>query len=260
MVEQSLNIVLVQTFLEWENKVANFARLDFHLEKINEADIIVLPEMFLSGFSMNVATTAETMESEGIQWMKKKAIEKNSAICGSLTIQEDAYFFNRFLFVTPDGQIKQYDKRHLFSLSDEPKVFTPGKNRVIIDYKGWRICPMICYDLRFPVWSRNEKDKPYDVLLYVANWPEKRAHAWQSLLIARAIENLCYTIGVNRVGNDGHEIYHAGDSMIIDPLGAVLNHIQDEEKVISMTLHKDLIQKTRERLPFLNDADHFSID
>jgi len=260
MVEQSINIAGIQLDLVWENATANLIAFEEKIAVLKSPDLVILPETFATGFSMNPSKTAQTMNGEAVSWMKKMAKKHHTVVCGSLTIVENEQFYNRFLWVTPDSNVQSYDKRHLFSLTEEPSLFEAGKERLIVTYKGWRFCPMICYDLRFPVWSRNEQSNPYDVLIYVANWPARRAHAWQSLLIARAIENQAYVVGVNRVGNDGSEIEHEGDSMIIDPLGIVVQHAPNQAQTITATLHKKDLDKTRVSLPFLADADSFKIE
>ena len=195
-----INVTLIQSDIIWEDKVSNLKNYQNKISQIESTDLIVLPEMFTTGFSMNPKDISETMSGETIQWMKSNASKMNSAICGSIIIEEDDKYFNRFIWVNPDGSICQYDKKHLFSFAGEDKNYTAGNEKIIIEYKGWKICPLVCYDLRFPVWSRNSED--YDLLIYVANWPTKRKLAWKSLLVARAIENQCYVIGVNRVGKD----------------------------------------------------------
>jgi predicted amidohydrolase len=199
---------------------------------------------------------SENMNGETIQWMKQNAHKMNSAICGSIIIEEDSKYFNRFIWVNPDGSIHHYDKRHLFSFAGENENYTPGNEKIIIEYKGWKICPLICYDLRFPVWSRNSED--YDLLIYVANWPDKRKSAWKSLLTARAIENQCYVIGVNRVGEDSKN-YYSGDSSLINALGETLYTNSHIEEIYSNTISKYDLNKIRTQLPFLNDKDNFKI-
>jgi len=259
MVEQSLNIAVIQTDLVWENAEANLERFGAKIASIEKpVDVILLPEMFATGFSMQPEKMAAEMNGPELTWMKKWAKEKNAALCGSLAIKENNKFYNRLFWVNPTGEVFSYNKRHLFSLSDEPKIYTAGNERLIVEYKGWKICPLICYDLRFPVWARNTD--AYDLLIYSANWPERRIHAWQSLLIARAIENQTYVVGVNRIGNDAHDISHTGDSMIIDPLGMVLQHAESTDTILYASLKKSELEKIRTSLPFLNDADSFSIE
>jgi predicted amidohydrolase len=254
-----MNISLIQTSLAWEDAAANRSMFTDKINAITDpADIIVLPEMFTTGFSMNTSL-AEKMDGETIAWMKSTAQEKNVVLCGSVLIEDDGSFYNRLLWVQPDGSVKHYDKRHLFSLSTEPQTFSPGHEQLIVDYKGWRINLIVCYDLRFPVWIRNTKSDAYDILICVANWPERRNTAWQTLLRARAIENQAYVIGVNRVGNDGSNIYHSGDSAAIDPLGEYLYHKAHDEDTITVSLQRDKLLQIRQQLPFLNDADSFSL-
>jgi len=258
----NLSITLIQSNLHWENIEAN---LEMFTQKIalikNNTDLIVLPEMFSTGFSMRAEQLAEDMaNSKAIAWMRKTAAEKNCVITGSLLLKEDDSFFNRLIWMNVDGTMRQYDKRHLFSLSNEDEAFTPGQERLIVELKGWKICPLICYDLRFPVWARNSTADTYDVLLYVANWPERRVYAWKHLLVARAIENQAYVVGLNRVGNDGNDIYCSGDSMVLDPLGKTLYHKEQDEDIATVELSMEELVKARETLPFLNDADAFLIN
>jgi len=256
---QHLKIALVQTDIVWQNAEQNRIRYTEKINSITDAvDIIILPEMFSTGFSLQPEGISETMEGETVQWVKSLASEKNTAICGSLIISEDNNYYNRFLFVQPSGEIEIYDKRHLFSLAGEEKVYTQGTEKLIINYKGWRICPLVCYDLRFPVWARNIED--YDVLMYVANWPKRRVVAWDSLLKARAIENLCYTIGVNRVGVDANNFEYSGHSAVYDCLGEKLTHsIPNHEGIEIIELQKEHISKVRNQLNFLNDMDDFLV-
>ncbi len=256
MLEQNITIMGVQADLLWENSEANLTRLEELILADNRAvDVIILPEMFATGFTMNPQQFAATENGAEIKWLRKIAAQKQSAICGSLSFNDNGTFYNRFVWVNPDGKIYHYDKRHLFSFAKENTHYTAGSERIIIEYNGWKICPLICYDIRFPIWSRNDKNNPYDLLIYVANFPQSRIYAWQSLLIARAIENQSYVAGINRVGNDGNGIYHSGDSMIIDPMGIVLQHSENEERLVFQTLSKENLKKTRRYLPFLKDAD-----
>ncbi len=256
---QHLKIVLLQVDLVWHNAELNRNQFSKKINSIKEqVDIIVLPEMFTTGFSMQPQKVFESMQGETIKWMQKIALENNTAIAGSIIILEDNKYYNRFIFVHPSGEINKYDKRHLFVLIGEDKVYTSGKEKLIVTYKGWRICPLICYDLRFPIWSRNVED--YDVLLYVANWPKPRIAAWDALLKARSIENLCYTIGVNRVGIDGNNLEYSGHSVAYDSLGKKLTHIKTnlEDKAV-ITLSKKHINEVRNKLNFLNDKDAFEL-
>jgi omega-amidase len=258
-VENILKIAIVQTDIVWQNAKENVKRYSEKINSINEdIDIVVLPEMFSTGFSMEPEGISETMQGETVHWMKNLASDKNAAICGSLIILEDDNFYNRFLFVQPSGEITYYDKRHLFTLAGEERVYTQGNEKLVIDYKGWKICPLVCYDLRFPVWSRNVE--AYDVLLYVANWPKPRIVAWDTLLKARSIENMCYVIGVNRVGVDANGYEYSGHSAAYDSLGEQLTSpISNEEFVEIVTLNKTNLNDVRKRLNFLNDKDSFEI-
>ena len=253
-----LTVSAIQTHLYWENPVQNRVHIEEQISKISsDTDIIVLPEMFTTGFSMDPRLIAETMCGETIQWMQNLAAARNCAVCGSVIIEENGNYYNRFLFVTTD-RIQQYDKKHLFTMAGEHKHYEPGGSRIVIEYKDWRICPMICYDLRFPVWSRN--DLEYDLLIYVANWPKTRIHAWDTLLQARAIENMCYVVGVNRIGLDGYGYEYNGHSGIYDMLGhAMGNSPATKQESVTVTLNKEKLQKVRKKLPFLDDADSFTV-
>lgn len=273
----SIQFSLIQSTLFWENKEANLALFS---EKINSIDqpteIIVLPEMFTTGFSMQPEKFAETMEGPTVDWMRRWAMEKKSIITGSIIIEEGGNYYNRLIWMLPNGQLGYYDKRHLFAYAGEEKKYASGNKRLIASVKGWKINLQICYDLRFPVWARQvlalSSDAAhkvnaaegmggaeYDVLLYVANWPEKRNHAWKTLLCARAIENQCFTIGLNRLGVDGNNIAHSGDSMVVGPQGEVLYHCAYEEDIFHITLQKQELVHTRTQFPFLKDADDFKI-
>ncbi|PZX62907.1 amidohydrolase [Hydrotalea sandarakina] len=259
---KDLRISLVQTHLQWEDIAGNLQQLEAKLQSIPiGTHIVVLPEMFSTGFSMQPERLAETMQGNTILWMKKMAESKKCIITGSLIIQENDCYYNRLIWMLPNGQMGFYDKRHCFAYAGEDKHYTPGNKRLIASVNGWKINVQICYDLRFPVWARQQANNPpeYDVLIYVANWPEKRIHAWKSLLIARAIENQCYVIGVNRIGNDGNGIAHSGDSMAINPLGEILWHEANKEAIGDVTLSSDFLNEVRSRFPFLADADKFSI-
>ncbi|MBT8245676.1 MAG: amidohydrolase [Winogradskyella sp.] len=257
--ENELKIALIQSDLTWENPEDNRNHFTSKIESISESvDLIVLPEMFTSGFTMNASSIAEKMEGDTINWLKALASVKELAIVGSLVVSENNKYYNRLVFVRPNGEIDTYDKRHTFTLAGEHRVYTAGITKTIIDYKGWKICSLICYDLRFPVWARNTED--YDVLVYVANWPKPRINAWDALLKARAIENMSYCIGVNRIGVDatGHE--YPGHSACYNVLGEKLTHIIPNEKGIEIvSLDKKHIKKHREKLNFLNDKDNFSL-
>jgi predicted amidohydrolase len=260
----SLSFTLIQADLSWEDKNLN---LEYFEEKINSVagitNIVVLPEMFTTGFTMNVADNAETMEGETIEWMRNLSVKNKLIITGSIIIKENSNYFNRLIWMLPNGEIGKYDKRHLFAFGEEDKYFSRGNERLIASVNGWKINLMVCYDLRFPVWCRQQPDAgqplEYDVLIFVANWPERRNHAWKTLLVARAIENQCYVIAVNRVGTDGNEIYHSGDSMVVDPLGEILYYQANEEAVFTITLDKAHLQQVREKFPFWKDADAFQL-
>lgn len=259
---QSLAVSIIQSSLFWEDKSRNLAMLEQKIMAITEkTNLVVLPEMFSTGFSMKPAQMAETMEGETIAWMKRIAISKKIILTGSIIIEEDSQYFNRLIWMLPNGTMGYYDKRHLFAFAGEDQHYTAGKKRLITSVNGWRVHLQICYDLRFPVWARQQSSETpeYDLLIYVANWPERRNHAWKTLLTARAIENQCYVIGVNRVGEDGNQIAHSGDSMIIDPLGTVLFSKEKEEVVHSVELTKESLNEIRSKFPFWKDADHFNI-
>ena len=208
---------------------------------------------------MNIRSLAENMDGDTVRWMKNLALEKSANIIGSLVIKEDNQYYNRLIWVQPDGTIHHYDKRHLFRMTDEHKILDDGKNKIIINSQGWKICPLICYDLRFPVWSRKKSRDEFDILIYVANWPESRTYHWRSLLIARAIENQSYVIGVNRTGIDAYGIPFRGDSMIVDPRGQVLCDLKDGEHVLTKTISKSVIEEYRSEFPTWQDADNFKI-
>jgi predicted amidohydrolase len=271
-----LTITTLQTNLVWENKNANLQLLGKKINGLQEkTEIVVLPEMFSTGFSMQPKLFAETMEGETVQWMKEISYSNKIILTGSLIIEENEQFYNRLIWMLPNGEFGYYDKRHLFGLAQEDKYYTAGNKRLIASVKGWKINLQICYDLRFPLWARNRivpieksmEEEPqtapdtrpeFDVLLYVANWPERRSHAWKTLLCARAIENQCYVIGVNRVGVDGNNVSHSGNSLVIDPLGEVLYHMADEEDIFTITLQKEWLNDVRKKFPFWKDADDFN--
>ncbi len=257
---QDLKVAIVQSKLEWEQPEKNRTHFRSVISGISEeVDLIVLPEMFVTGFSMVPEKNAETMDGPSVLWMQELAQKKNSAICGSLIITENGKFFNRFLFVTPEGQISTYNKRHLFTLAGEHETYQQGKDQTLIAYKGWKIRPQICYDLRFPVFIRNT-DR-YDLLIFVANWPETRVNAWDTLLKARAIENLSYVVGVNRVGEDANNLKYNGHSAVYDPLGNEICYpIENDEKVAIVSISKGNVEAVRKQLNFLNDMDNFKIE
>jgi len=298
----SLSITLIQPDLYWEDKAANLEHFETLIGGIKErTQLVVLPEMFSTGFSMRPADLAENMDGPTVAWMKKMAAQKKIILTGSLIIEEEGHYYNRLIWMLPNGQYGTYDKRHRFAYAGEDEQYTPGHRRLIASVNGWKVNLLVCYDLRFPVWSRQQiqelpvpQQSPvppppassdpttssstlatipsptpqsappiapeYDLLVYVANWPERRSHAWKTLLQARAIENQVYVVGVNRVGNDGNNIYHSGDSMVIDPLGEVLYHAHKEESVFTCTLQREKLEEVRTRLPFWKDADQFNIE
>lgn len=253
-----MKLALIQTSLSWENPSENRVSLQEKITSISQyVDLIVLPEMFTSGFTMHPEKVAETMQGETILWLKEMARTKNCAITGSLVIQENRSYYNRLVFVFPSGEIQHYDKKHLFTLAGEDKVYTSGTEKLIVNYKGFKICPLICYDLRFPVFSCNVED--YDLLIYVANWPKPRINAWDILLKARAVENMSYVIGVNRVGTDDNNHEYVGHSQAVDFLGNYIQEPHENEDVFIVELDKEAMLLTRKKLAFLNDIDTFEI-
>jgi predicted amidohydrolase len=287
----TLTVTGIQSDLHWEDRKANLQVFEEKIFSISQpTEIVVLPEMFSTGFSMQPETLAETMEGETVHWMKRVAAKKKIILTGSLIIKDSSpplaketglaspaaslrrprgseAYYNRLVWVLPNGQVGHYDKRHLFAYGDEDQHYTPGEKRLIASVKGWKINLLVCYDLRFPVWSRQSPspsrqvgaEPEYDVLIYVANWPEKRIHAWTTLLRARAIENQCYVFGVNRTGDDGKKIHYTGESMAVDPMGEILYHKKEEEDIFTITLDKSHLEKAREKFPFWRDADIFKI-
>lgn len=252
-----LKIAGIQTNLFWEDKLKNvdlFTQLFEQIER--DTDMVVLPEMFTTGFSMKPEKFAERMSGDTLMWLSVMANKYNFAICGSLILKGQNQYYNRFVFVKPDGEINFYDKKHLFSLGNEQAHYTAGVQNIIIEYLGWKIQPAICYDLRFPNWLRNkavDSNYNYDILIIPANWPERRNTAWKTLLQARAIENQSYVIGINRIGNDGNDIYHSGDSMSCDALGEIIFHTAHEEKINYANFDHDKLYEIRNALPFLKD-------
>lgn len=251
-----LHVTLIQATLVWENATANRANFAKKIERLaSPTDLIVLPEMFTTGFTMHPKTVAETMDGATVKWLQKIAAQANAVVTGSVVITENGQYYNRLLWVRPDGSYDYYDKRHLFTLAGEHEHYQAGTNRLITSLKGWNICPLICYDLRFPVWSRNVEN--YDLLIYVANWPDKRSNAWKALLTARAIENQCYTIGVNRVGEDANGHLYSGDSGVVDYAGMQLVRQSYTEGVLQLVLNASAQQQFRQKLNFLADRDNF---
>lgn len=255
-----LKVCLLQQNLVWENISANLLFFDDLIRSIDTCpDIIVLPEMFTTGFSMNPETFALGMEQEAILKMKEWALLKSAAVCGSMMLKENTKFYNRFIWVEPNGNTLFYDKKHLFRMGEENKHYSPGSNHLLIDFRNWKIAPFICYDLRFPVWIRRTPDFNYDCLLFVANWPTKRTTHWKLLSQARAIENQSYLVAVNRVGTDGYGVTYAGDSQVISPLGEVLFHLENESCVKTLELKKDILEQYRNDFPAFDDADNFQL-
>jgi predicted amidohydrolase len=253
-----LRVTLVQTELAWQDPAANRGRLAAHFRGLRaHSDLVVLPEMFSTGFSMDAERLAEDMDGPTVGWMREEAAALGCAITGSLIVREQGRCYNRLVWARPDGTVEHYDKRHLFRIAGEQDHYAAGARRLVVDLKGWRVCPMVCYDLRFPVWSRNRGD--YDLLLYVANWPQRRAHAWSSLLRARAIENLSYVVGVNRIGRDGNGASYAGDSVVLDFLGQALSSGGSGDRVETAVLDLESLQSYRASFPAHLDADRFEL-
>ncbi len=255
---KNLTTSIVQYNIAWEDKQANFRKIEKLVDQIDTSDLIVLPEMFSTGFSMNVSGLAEKMNGLSVNWMKRLSAQKNAAICGSLIIEEARIYYNRLLFVQPDGQVFWYDKRHLFTMGNEQNYYTSGNQRLIVEFRGFRILPLICYDLRFPVWSRNRND--FDLMVYVANWPTPRRKVWKTLLKARAIENQSYLVAANRTGTDANGINYSGGSYTIDAKGKITRQLaKNEEGILSEKFSLESLQRFRQKFSVLNDADRFSL-
>ncbi len=262
---QPLRVSIVQGATRWHDPSANRAYYGEWMASLPDSDLIVLPETFTSGFSNEAIDSAETMEGQTLAWLREQARRLDAAVCGSVQLRAGTAVFNRMLFVTPDGTARHYDKRHLFRYADEHKRYAAGSERVIVEWRGWRIALLVCYDLRFPVWSRN-RYRPdaggfdYDALVVVANWPSARRHAWRTLLPARAIENLAYCVGVNRVGYDGNDLHYAGDSVVHDFLGQPLVELGAQEQAVTVALDAAALAAHRARFPAWMDADDFSLN
>jgi omega-amidase len=255
--KNKISIALVQTNLYWEDVTSNLDNFSKIIKSIKQkVDIIILPEMFNSGFSMNAKKTSESMSGKSIKWLKETSKHFSSAIISSLAIKENDKYYNRLIWTDPNGDIEYYDKRHTFTLSGESDVFSKGEKNNIIEYEGWKFLPQICYDLRFPVWSRNTTG--FDAIVYIANWPDKRINHWDTLLKARAIENLSYTIGVNITGDDPFNKY-VGHSSVYDPMGQQVTHLTESSETIIVELDKEFVSNTRKNLDFLSDQDKFFI-
>ena len=253
---ENLKITIVQPDIIWEDAEANLRRYSEMLENIEQTDVIVLPEMFATGFSMQSKNLKEKMDGLSVNWMKKLAKEKNASVAGSLIIEDNGNLYNRAIWAFPDAKTQHYDKRHLFSMAEENQHYSAGREKLIVEFRGWKFCPLICYDLRFPVWSRNVEN--YDVLIYMANWPAPRQHVWENLLIARAIENQSYCIGVNRVGNDGAGVNYVGGSAIVSPKGFA-DFEGENETIKTVEISYSELHQFRKSFPILNDRDSFQI-
>ena len=259
-----MNITIIQTQLAWENREKNLQHFEKSVSSISSpTDIIVLPEMFTTGFTMNPEKNAEEHLGEGFKWMQKMAKQKNAIITGSIATKENSNYYNRLFWVEPNGKHDSYDKRHLFRMAKEDEHYTAGTKKIIKQIREWNVCPLVCYDLRFPVWSRNRfknGEWDYDVLIYVANWPEVRSYPWKQLLIARAIENQCYVIGLNRIGKDGNDFAHSGDSMVINPRGEIISKTKaHEESIETISLDMPYLQDFRKVFPVGLDGDGFEL-
>lgn len=254
-----MKIALIQAPLVWESITANVDYFQQQLDNLDAGvDLVVLPEMFTTGFTMNPQAVAQTINGSTLLWMQQLCIVNRWALTGSVVVKEGSRFFNRLYFVFPDGSYQTYDKRHLFSLAGEEKVYQPGTKRLIVEYLGWNICPLVCYDLRFPAFARNNR-QAYDLLIYVASWPDQRIYAWDALLKARAIENMSYTIGVNRTGTDENNNVYSGHSQALDFLGQYIVEPQTGEAVVYLQIQRDEQDRIRKKLAFLNDADNFEL-
>lgn len=261
---QNLNVCLFQTDILWENRDENLSAYALKLNHLKaKPDLIVLPEMFATGFSMNSAICAEEEDGPILNWMRTMAKKHQCDLTGSAMIEDGNLLYNRLFWVKPDGSYNTYNKRHLFRFGREHEYYAPGSEKLIVELKGWKLCPLVCYDLRFPVWAKNTYSNhqfEYDCLIYIANWPERRAHHWKSLLMARAIENLSYCIGVNRIGVDGNGLSHAGNTMLADPLGQLLHPLKDhQEGLIEMVLDSTILTDWRSRFNVGQDWDSFQI-
>lgn len=256
--QDNIQLLIVQMQIFWHDAKANCQQIEQKLQKdVQPHDIVLLPEMFNSGFSMQPNKVAETMSGETMTWLRNMAKKYDCVIVGSLAIKENGQCFNRMVWMNADGTYQYYDKKHLFRLAGEHERYSPGQERVVVTHKGWRFLLQVCYDLRFPVWCR-QKNMDYDVMLLVANWPDARANAWNALIPARAIENQCYVVAVNRVGADAKKLIYAGDSQAQDYLGRTVCHLGDSQENKNVILnYMDLLQ-SREQLPFYQDADNFA--
>ncbi len=262
VVKEQLKIAVIQSDIIWENRDLNFKKYNSLIPTNKHYDLIVLPEMFSTGFSVSTYNCAEEVEGYSFIWLQQKAISLNSAMVASIPTIDNGKLYNRLYFIFSDGTFEFYDKHHLFSHGGEHLMFSAGENKVIINYKGWKILPLVCYDLRFPIWNCNKFDNgnyDYDMAIYVANWPDVRSHAWKVLLQARAIENQCWVIAANRVGYDGKNIYHSGNSEVINPYGEVVNTANENETVIEAVVDLDFLNSYRSKFSVANDWDNFKI-
>ena len=262
MADPNLRVTLIQTELAWHDPAANRARFDKLIRPLaGKTDLVVLPEMFTTGFTMAAVEVAEPANGPSVAWMREMAASIDATLTGSIVTRDGGQYFNRLIWMRPDGSFESYDKRHLFRMAREHEHYAAGSKRLIVQLGAWKICPQVCYDLRFPVWSRNRPGTPegYDVLIYVANWPDRRRHAWQTLLRARAIENLSYCVGVNRVGKDEKALSYTGDSAVIDFLGQSMTEASEKEFVATVSLDRAALDTYREKFPAHLDADGFSI-
>jgi len=253
---ENLKITIVQPDIIWENAAANLKKYSKMLDAVENTDVIILPEMFTTGFSMAPEKLKESMDGSSVQWMKSVAAEKRCSVAGSLIIEENGKTYNRAVWVFPDGKLEIYDKHHLYTMGKEHLHYSPGMKKTIVEYKGWKFCPLVCYDLRFPVWARNAED--YDVLIYMANWPSPRHHVWKNLLAARAIENQCYCVGVNRSGSDGEGLDYLGDSALVSPKGFA-DFVGEKEGIRTFGLSYSQLHDFRKVFPLLHDRDEFEV-
>jgi predicted amidohydrolase len=257
----TLRIAVLQQSLAWQAPEQNRRQFAEWLQPLHGAlDVIVLPEMFTTGFTMEPEAVAEAEDGPTVEWLRQQARAADAAVTGSIVVQVGEQYVNRLLWVTPDGAVSHYDKRHLFRMAEEHRHYAPGRKTLLVEWRGARIAPLVCYDLRFPVWSRRRASFNYDVLLYVANWPAVRRYPWQQLLRARAIENQAFVIGGNRVGADGNGVEHAGDSVVLDYLGKPLAELPDVPGIVRATVDLDPLREYRERFPAHLDADRFTLD
>ena len=256
---QDLTVTIVQADLAWENKQANLKHFERLLETASpQTDLTILPEMFSTAFTMNAAALAEPADGPTVRWLQKTAQKRQTALIASLIVEQDGKYYNRLFFVLPEGRFFSYDKRHLFRMAGENEVYSAGSERLTVELKGWKIRPFICYDLRFPVWTRNVNGE-YDLAVFIANWPERRAQHWIALLKARAIENQAYVVGVNRVGQDGLQIEYSGDSLVVDPLGNDLVHLRRQEGIHTKRLSAHTLKSYWQKFPVWMDSDRFEI-